>query len=199
MAQREPHIRLMSGLAGDEPIRVRCGHRSACGGRGASGGSQTDARVFRKERLPKAERDKGNIPRFLGQKRHSRFWRVYSYPFLKRILRVQQIVVIKINFISAPAEVATKIVSQCAFGGDVRCERSDGDVVSIHWSKRAVVGWVAGIEEPILVEIIPPRRFARIVKACQQRQILGNLVHIVRAPSRNRTELALPDEALSKI
>ena len=46
---------------------------------------------------------------------------------------------------------------------------------------------------------IPSRGFALVVNSSQQGKILGNLVQVVRAPAGNRAELALADEALSKI
>ena len=80
---------------------------------------------------------------------------------------MQQIVVININFIAAPPKVVAKIVSQGAFRRDIRCQRSDGDVVSVNRSERAVISGRARIKESIVVEIIAPRRFALVVKACQ--------------------------------
>ena len=50
-----------------------------------------------------------------------------------------------------------------------------------------------------MVEIIAARRFALIVKTTQQRQIFGNLVHVVHAAARHRAKLTLPDETLPEI
>ena len=61
---------------------------------------------------------------------------------------MQQIVIIKINFIAPPAEIVAEVMGQCAFGGDVRRERPDGDVISVDWSKGAVVARLAGLKNP---------------------------------------------------
>ena len=169
------------------------------GNRRAGSRADADARIFGKESLPKAEGDEGNIPRILGKKRNRGFRRVYARPFLKRILRVQQVVVIKINFVAPPAEIVAEVASQSTFRGNVGCDGSNGDVVCVHGSERTVIAGVAGIEESIVVEIVAPRRLAFVVKPSQQGQVLGNFVHVVRARTGDGAEFALPDQALSKI
>src|ERR1700733_9489327 len=112
---------------------------------------------------------------------------------------MQQIVVIKINFIAAPAEIIMEAPSQSALRGNVGCQRSYREVISIHGSEWAVIAWVGGIEESIVVEIVATRRLALVVDARQQREIFGNFIQIVGVAAGNGAKLALPDEALSKI
>ena len=103
--------------------------------------SGTDAGIFRKERLTKAEREQRQVPRIFRKKRNRGLGRIHAHPFLKRVLRVQKIAIVDINFVAAPAQVIAEIVCQSALGGNVRGERPDGDVVSVYRSERTVIGW----------------------------------------------------------
>src|SRR5258708_18533563 len=119
---------------------MRRSHRSV------GNGSSADSRVVGVEGLAKTERDKWNVPRVFGQERDCRLRRVHVYPFLKRILRCEQILIVEIDFIAAPAEVVAKVICNRAFGGDVGRYRSDGYVVAVHRSEWAVIARVAGVE-----------------------------------------------------
>src|ERR1700722_4213672 len=90
-------------------------------------------------------------------------------------------------------------MGQAAFGRNVRRHRSDGDVITVHWSEPAVIGGVRGIKESIAVQIVASRSFAQVVEPSEQGKILGDLVHVIRAAARHGAKFALTNKALSKI
>src|SRR3984885_10580013 len=124
---------------------MRGGHRTAYSSSGADPG------IFRKERLAKAQRNERNIPPLPGKKRHSRFRRIHSHPLLKRILREEQVVVVDVNLIAAPAEIIAEVTGKGAFDRYVGCVRCNGHIISVHRGERAVEIGSVGTEEPIMI------------------------------------------------
>jgi hypothetical protein len=61
--------------------------------------------------LAKAERNKRKVPRFAGEKRDRSLGGIHAHPFLKRVFRVQKVLVGNVDFVPAPAEIISEIAS----------------------------------------------------------------------------------------
>src|SRR5208283_6096491 len=103
--------------------------------------------------------------------------------------------IIDVDFIAAPTEIVPKVASQSAVSGNVGCQRSYGDVVSVLRYERSVVTGVTPIEKSVTVKIVAARRFALVIEPSQQGKILRHSIHVVRASTGYGTELTLPDQA----
>ena len=82
---------------------------------------------------------------------------------------MQQIVIVDTDFITAPAEIVAEVACQSTLDGNVRRERSNGDVVSVDRSERTIIVGSGGVEESVMIEIVAPWSLAVIFKPCQQR------------------------------